>query len=241
MTDTQDGAVRTYVNPLGTPFAPIQDTSAFATCDAAATTQASFDGELAARFDGDGELVLDEQSVSLAARVAAERRAVDDLVEAAATTRAAARPLAAPSTGVNGPQGSDYDFQLLLGKDVDGDGSIDPFSLGAGTGDNRVLFDGNAELLDAYCCNLNTRPSVVESFVANGNGTSTLTITATSPNGTDLFPGGLTGDGQTLTDAIISIGFWNGAEPLDWSPAPVVQSATVELFDSNASVGGCAT
>ncbi|HEX2465847.1 MAG TPA: hypothetical protein VHR17_14590, partial [Thermoanaerobaculia bacterium] len=57
-------------------------------------------------------------------------------------------------------------------------------------------------------------------------------------NGNDLFPGGLTGDGQTLTDAIVSIGFWNGAEPLDWSPAPVVQSATVELFDGNASVGG---
>ena len=32
VTDTQTGAVRTYVNPLNTPFAPIQDTSAFATC-----------------------------------------------------------------------------------------------------------------------------------------------------------------------------------------------------------------
>ncbi len=32
VTDTQTGAVRTYFNPLGTPAAPIQDTSAFATC-----------------------------------------------------------------------------------------------------------------------------------------------------------------------------------------------------------------
>ena len=31
-TDTQDGTVRAYVNPQGTAFQPIQDTSAFATC-----------------------------------------------------------------------------------------------------------------------------------------------------------------------------------------------------------------
>ena len=32
VTDTQTGTVTTYANPLGTPFEPIQDTSAFATC-----------------------------------------------------------------------------------------------------------------------------------------------------------------------------------------------------------------
>jgi streptogramin lyase len=32
VTDTQTGAVRTYVNPQSTPFQPIQDTSAFSTC-----------------------------------------------------------------------------------------------------------------------------------------------------------------------------------------------------------------
>lgn len=32
VTDTKTGAVRTYFNPLNTPFQPIQDTSAFATC-----------------------------------------------------------------------------------------------------------------------------------------------------------------------------------------------------------------
>jgi hypothetical protein len=32
VTDTQTGAFRTYVNPQGTAFQPIQDTSAFATC-----------------------------------------------------------------------------------------------------------------------------------------------------------------------------------------------------------------
>ena len=32
VTDTQRNAVRTYINPQGTAYAPIQDTSAFATC-----------------------------------------------------------------------------------------------------------------------------------------------------------------------------------------------------------------
>jgi len=32
VTDTQTGAVQTYVNPAGTAFQPIQDTAAFATC-----------------------------------------------------------------------------------------------------------------------------------------------------------------------------------------------------------------
>jgi hypothetical protein len=32
VTDTQTGAVKTYVNPQGTAFQPIQDTNAFATC-----------------------------------------------------------------------------------------------------------------------------------------------------------------------------------------------------------------
>ena len=32
VTDTQTGAVKTYDNPQGTAFRPIQDSSAFATC-----------------------------------------------------------------------------------------------------------------------------------------------------------------------------------------------------------------
>ena len=32
VTDTQTGAIKTYTNPQGTPFQPIQDTSAFGTC-----------------------------------------------------------------------------------------------------------------------------------------------------------------------------------------------------------------
>ena len=32
ITDTQNGTVKTYVNPLGTAYAPVQDANAFATC-----------------------------------------------------------------------------------------------------------------------------------------------------------------------------------------------------------------
>jgi hypothetical protein len=32
VTDTRNGTVQTYFNPLGTAFQPVQDTSAFATC-----------------------------------------------------------------------------------------------------------------------------------------------------------------------------------------------------------------
>jgi ribulose-5-phosphate 4-epimerase/fuculose-1-phosphate aldolase len=32
VVDTFAGSVKTYVNPLGTAYQPIQDTSAFATC-----------------------------------------------------------------------------------------------------------------------------------------------------------------------------------------------------------------
>jgi hypothetical protein len=32
VTDTQTGAVRTYTNPQGSAFLPIQDTAAFAAC-----------------------------------------------------------------------------------------------------------------------------------------------------------------------------------------------------------------
>jgi hypothetical protein len=32
VTDTMTGVAKTYVNPQGTPFKPIQDVSAFSTC-----------------------------------------------------------------------------------------------------------------------------------------------------------------------------------------------------------------
>ncbi len=50
VTDTETGAIRRYVNPANTPYQPIQDTSAFATCAAPVTADASpgLDDEAAA-------------------------------------------------------------------------------------------------------------------------------------------------------------------------------------------------
>jgi hypothetical protein len=46
-TDTQTGITRTYVNPLGTAFQPIQDTSAFATCPGTVLTVSQVTGTYA--------------------------------------------------------------------------------------------------------------------------------------------------------------------------------------------------
>ena len=46
VTDSQTGTVRTYANPPGTPFRPIQDTTTFAACAAGATAGARPDGGL---------------------------------------------------------------------------------------------------------------------------------------------------------------------------------------------------
>lgn len=51
VTDSQTGAVNTYVNPQGTPFQPIQDTDTFATC-------ASDPQEMAPARVGDTEALL---------------------------------------------------------------------------------------------------------------------------------------------------------------------------------------
>ncbi|HKV10350.1 MAG TPA: pre-peptidase C-terminal domain-containing protein, partial [Thermoanaerobaculia bacterium] len=48
VTDTRTDTVRTYRNPQGTAFQPIQDTSAFATCNAAASTAEPEEVEIAA-------------------------------------------------------------------------------------------------------------------------------------------------------------------------------------------------
>jgi len=47
VTDTQSGTIRTYRNALGTPFAPVQDTDAFATCPGLATVVSPASADLA--------------------------------------------------------------------------------------------------------------------------------------------------------------------------------------------------
>ncbi len=49
VTDSQTGTVKSYTNPQGTPFRPIQDTTTFATCAAGATAGARpYDGSASA-------------------------------------------------------------------------------------------------------------------------------------------------------------------------------------------------
>ena len=47
VTDSRTGAVKTYTNPQGAPFRPIQDTRAFETCAAGATSGATHDASAA--------------------------------------------------------------------------------------------------------------------------------------------------------------------------------------------------
>jgi hypothetical protein len=147
---------------------------------------------------------------------------------------------AAAASALPGPQGSTYDFELLLGADTDSDGSAELFRISNGPGDFNVTFNGVAEPLPAYCCGLGTVPTVTETFTDNGNGTSTLTILATSSGGADLFPGTLVSSPGSvpLRDAVIAIGHFTGSDPLDWAPSPRVVSANFNFLAGGVSTTG---
>ncbi|HEV2063622.1 MAG TPA: hypothetical protein VGS00_03645, partial [Thermoanaerobaculia bacterium] len=51
VTDTQTGEVKTYVNPAGTPFRPIQDTVAFTNCPSSTTSSVLEAGRVAPHSD----------------------------------------------------------------------------------------------------------------------------------------------------------------------------------------------
>src|SRR4030095_6356267 len=88
-------------------------------------------------------------------------------------------------------------------------------------------------------CGLNTTPLVTESFIANGDGTSTVEIIVTSPNGSDLYPSGLLGTGNVpLTDAALRMGYFSGSIPLTWTPIHTVLSATVDMLSNGVSIFG---
>ncbi len=144
------------------------------------------------------------------------------------------------AAGAAGPNGSSYDFELLLGANTDGVPGDELYRIATGGGDFSLRFDGLAETLPAYCCNLGTVASVTEDYAAAANGTASLTITAVSVGGGDLFPGGLVSNpgGVPLGDAAFRIGFFSGGDPLDWSPAPIVITASVNLLANGVSVSG---
>ncbi len=150
----------------------------------------------------------------------------------------AGSPIGAAGNGTGGPYGSMFDFELLAAEHSSAVGSY--YRLSTGPGSFTLHFDGTPESLPSYCCGLATTPSVNESFTDNGDGTSTVEIIAISPNGTDLYPSGMLGEGNVPeTDAGLRIGhphgFFSDSIPLTWNPPHAVLSATVDLKLSNGT------
>jgi hypothetical protein len=148
--------------------------------------------------------------------------------------------LRAPGTtaGQGSPAGSTYEVEMLVAR---GQGAgREVARMATGIGDFQVRFDGVAESLPAYCCGSHTRPSVIEGLHDDGHGQATLAINIVSSDGGDLFPGGRLGPAsrQRLTDGLLRLGYFTGSDALDWTPASVVVSATIDLLANGRSLTG---
>ncbi|HEV7785498.1 MAG TPA: hypothetical protein VGQ28_09200, partial [Thermoanaerobaculia bacterium] len=138
----------------------------------------------------------------------------------------------AAGIGVGVPYGTTFDFELLTSEHASGKSQMHSIS---GPGSFTLHFDGTPQNLPSYCCGLDTTPMVTE-FTINGDGTSTVQIVATSPNGSDLYPSGLLGNGNVpQTDAALRIGYFSGSIPLAWNPPHTVLSATVDMQRSDGT------
>lgn len=84
VTDTASGAKKTYRNPPGTPFQPVQDTGAFATCGTARCGQETL-SELAATPRADPE--LETLALFMGGRIAAPQAVYDRVVADVAVIR----------------------------------------------------------------------------------------------------------------------------------------------------------
>lgn len=104
-----------------------------------------------------------------------------------------------------------------------------------GEPDDNVKFDGISENLATDV--VGTVASVIESQTSNPDGTVNISIWASSPTQTDLFPGGFTSPdtGLPLTDICWFVGL---DQPLDWIPAPTVISATITVTQDGAIIAG---
>ncbi|HEV8632118.1 MAG TPA: hypothetical protein VGV61_17520, partial [Thermoanaerobaculia bacterium] len=149
---------------------------------------------------------------------------------------AAAGTVFAASSGAGTPVGSTYDVYPWYGI-PSGSGSI-VCNLSASPFDPGVTFDGAPESLSSYGFGLARTPRAAESFLDNGDGTSTLRLEVSADDGGDLYPLANC-DGVEATRAFLLVGAFPGSaqhDPLDWSPAPVVQSASLDLRRDGATV-----
>lgn len=257
VTDTSNGAEKTYTNPRGN-LASVADVTALPGGGAGLIAQTgAFSLTTGQPADADE---LAELSELLGASIAAEGglAAAVDLASqvgnsaagqvapiaygrvdraAAAPPRASNEPAFVPATSGNGsPVGSTYEIEAMLAEDITGDGLGELFHTCPGSGDYVVTFNASAENLPAYSCAQNTTPRVTETFTDHGDGTATVAIRVASTNGSDLFPGGLVSGSTPVNGAGLRIGFFTGSDPLDWTPEHRVLAASLDLRANGSSV-----
>jgi len=105
-----------------------------------------------------------------------------------------------------------------------------------GAPDDIVKFDDVVEPIRTDL--LGTVPMVTESDTAQPSGRRLLIISTKSPEGTDLFPAGISQGGVPLTDACFSIGLPPDGDPLTWAGSDIVVVAAIEFLINNVVVAG---
>jgi len=144
-----------------------------------------------------------------------------------------------PTPSVASPIGTTYSVHHLVGADINGDQVPECFFIDEDpppdAPDDIVLFDGVPENIRTDV--LGTVPTVVEASTDNGDGTHTLVIDTRSPQGTGLFPGGLTdsNSGTPLVDACFLLGI---DDTLNWAGMDTVTDAFITFFSDDQTVIG---
>jgi hypothetical protein len=110
VTDSATGEKKTYRNPRGTPFQPVQDTGAFATCGVARCGQGTF-AEIAATPRADEE--LETLALFMGGRIAAPQAVYDRVVADVAAIRVEGQNAEANYMSPHEPQ------SLILSVDAD--------------------------------------------------------------------------------------------------------------------------
>ncbi len=149
-------------------------------------------------------------------------------------------PYASPGGGVATPVGTTYSVSHRVGADYDAGGPQGVTCLfinqpgNPGAPDDIVSFDTVEEPIRTDI--LGTVPKVDEEDDPLPNGRRLITITTSSPVGTDLFPGGLIFGGHEHTDACFTVGL---EDALTWGGSDTVHSASIEyLINGVVQLGG---
>lgn len=130
-----------------------------------------------------------------------------------------------------------YSVHQMIGDPADPSGDTLCYRLSdtsfPGAPDDIVDFDGVAEVLTTDF--LGTVAVVIESESSNPDGTFNVSISSSSPLGTDLFPGGYSIEGRPLTSACWFIGV---DDLLDWNDSQIVTSAMFSFTQDGDVIAG---